>query len=562
MSAIFSIIMSDDGTKKDKNPNTDVITTHDVIGKIINNIAALTATNDLTKFRNYIEKNSDKELATVNYNYGIYFNAYKKDPKTPSKYMKVNPYNEAMPKIMAKVSEKMKEAIGMGLEDIDFDGMNMDQMLSMATTTMPGMMDAWSEMTSNQKLLDSQYELVGANSRWPIRADEIVIVVDNKNQLNDYQLFMLGLKSEDDVVEAFMSGEAANYVTNADELLKVEYTVLTEADYLEEDVDEDGNGLGTWHQHVHDEQSAEFVESFTDAIKLKVVGVIRPKPGVEAGSISGVIGYTEALTGLLIEKAKSHPAVKAMLDQIAAEKAKGDAGSDYFYSNINFTSFKGNVTTTVGEQFDWKDPDSPKYKKQVEVMRALGVANLDEPTLISFYCNSFEAKEKIIDFINEYNKAEDQEIRYSDNLATMMSFVNTMANTITGVLVAFAAISLIVSTIMIAIIIYTSVLERRKEIGVLRSIGARKKDVARVFIAESAILGGYSGLIGVFVSFIISLAGSAILKAVFQIEGLMRVTWWHCLMMVGISMLLSMLAGFIPSRIAAKKDPAIALRSE
>ena len=137
-----------------------------------------------------------------------------------------------------------------------------------------------------------------------------------------------------------------------------------------------------------------------------------------------------------------------------------------------------------------------------------------------------------------------------------------MTNVITGVLVAFAAISLIVSTIMIAIIIYTSVLERRKEIGVLRSIGARKKDVARVFLAESAILGGYSGIIGVLVSWILSFTISKILESVFGFVGLMQVEWWHAVMMLGISVLLSMLAGFIPSRIAAKKDPAIALRSE
>ena len=144
----------------------------------------------------------------------------------------------------------------------------------------------------------------------------------------------------------------------------------------------------------------------------------------------------------------------------------------------------------------------------------------------------------------------------------MMSFVNTMADTITGVLVAFAAISLVVSTIMIAIIIYTSVLERRKEIGVLRSIGARKKDISRVFLAESAILGGYSGLIGIIISTIISFIGSAVLKVIFNIEGLMSITWWHCLMMMVISVFLSMFAGFIPARIASKKDPAIALRSE
>lgn len=197
-------------------------------------------------------------------------------------------------------------------------------------------------------------------------------------------------------------------------------------------------------------------------------------------------------------------------------------------------------------------------------MRALGVAELDNPVSIEFYCTSFEAKDKIVAFINDYNAsaADEDKIVYGDTLSTIMGFVNTMVNTITGVLVGFAAISLIVSTIMIAIIIYTSVLERRKEIGVLRSIGARKRDISRVFIAESAILGGYSGLIGIIISVAFSFIGSAILKAVFKISGLMSIVWWHCLVMFAISILLSMLAGFIPSRIAANKDPAIALRSE
>ena len=199
-----------------------------------------------------------------------------------------------------------------------------------------------------------------------------------------------------------------------------------------------------------------------------------------------------------------------------------------------------------------------------DIMRALGVAELDNPVSIEFYCTSFEAKDKIVAFINDYNASapDEDKIVYGDTLSTIMGFVNTMVNTITGVLVGFAAISLIVSTIMIAIIIYTSVLERRKEIGVLRSIGARKRDISRVFIAESAILGGYSGLIGIIISVALSFIGSAILKAVFKISGLMQVVWWQCLLMFAISILLSMFAGFIPSRIAAKKDPAIALRSE
>ncbi|MBO4554544.1 MAG: ABC transporter ATP-binding protein/permease, partial [Clostridia bacterium] len=558
MQSIFSMIMTDDSGRP-KNPDTTTVYTQKVLGKVMDNFEALMDKNDLKKLRAYIEENFDKSLATVSYNYGIYFNAYIEDPKNSERapedkiYMKVNPYTEVMQSVLDKLPEDMK--------NMQVNGMSITQMLNMGTTTMPGLMNAWCEMSSNQKLLDSQYELVGSASRWPTRADEIVIVMDNKNQLLDYQLFMLGLKSQDDVINALApEGTFETEDIDVADLLALKYKVLTEADYLDEDVDENGVGLGTWTQHSHSEQSNAYIESHS-SIELKVVGVIRPRPGVESGCISGVFGYTEALTNLLIETSSNHPAVKIMLDNLHAEQTKmanGEDYSDFYESVINFTKWGDpSVKTTAGDMVEWKDST-----QSTELLRALGVVNLDEPTLISFYCNSFDAKEKIVAFINDYNEKTGENVRYGDSLATIMSFVNTMATTLTGVLVTFASISLVVSTIMIAIIIYTSVLERRKEIGVLRSIGARKKDISRVFLAESAILGAYSGIIGVFVSYLISLIGSVALKIVFGIEGLMSVTWWHCVMMIGISVLLSMLAGFIPSRIAAKKDPAIALRSE
>ncbi|MDE6060909.1 MAG: FtsX-like permease family protein, partial [Clostridia bacterium] len=272
-------------------------------------------------------------------------------------------------------------------------------------------------------------------------------------------------------------------------------------------------------------------------------------------SLSGVIGYPSSLTAALFDHAANHPAAQKMIEEYNRNAAI--EGSTFYFSVIDFSNADGSNAIKRGDAITFAGDD-----KHSEIMRRLGVVDKDYPTSINFYCMSFESKAMIEDFISKYEAETGKTIKYNDSLSTMMSFVNTMTNTITGVLVAFAAISLIVSTIMIAIIIYTSVLERRKEIGVLRSIGARKKDISRVFLAESAILGAYSGVIGVIVSAIISVIGSVILKAVFGISGLMTVTWWHCLMMVLISILLSMLAGFIPSRIAAKKDPAIALRSE
>lgn len=576
-SAILSMLMNND-EERPSNPDTDEIYTAKMLGKVVSQLSTLLAENDLVQLKKYIDENFDDSLATVKYNYGVSFNAFKEDPhneklvsdymqKNPDatleeakaaaeRYMKVSPYTDTMNSVLDMLPDSIK--------DMDIGGSSLNDMLKKFTTSGGSMMNSWAEMSSNQKLLESQYELVGNDSRWPTSATEVVVVVDKSNQLLDYQLFMLGLQSQDDVIKAIMDSHWAEYKTSVEELLSLEYKVLADADYLEEDaeekwVDTDGDGIAdkTWTGHNHAEQNKKWIDS-RDPVNIKVVGVIRPKEGVSVTSINGVVGYMPALTQLLIERASKNEAVVKMNELKAAADEESD---DYYKSPINFdysTTNGSQVKVLAGDRISF----STDSNTNLAIMRKLGVANLEEPTSIEFYCSSFEAKEKIVAFIDQYNKETGSKVSYGDSLSTIMSFVNTMVNTITGVLVAFAAISLIVSTIMIAIIIYTSVLERRKEIGVLRSIGARKKDISRVFLAESAILGGYSGLIGVIISVGFSFAISAILKTIFKISGLMHISWWQCLLMFAISILLSMLAGFIPSRIAAKKDPAIALRSE
>lgn len=576
-SAILSMLMNND-EERPSNPDTDEIYTAKMLGKVVSQLSTLLAENDLVQLKKYIDENFDDSLATVKYNYGVSFNAFKEDPhneklvsdymqKNPDatleeakaaaeRYMKVSPYTDTMNSVLDMLPDSIK--------DMDIGGSSLNEMLKKFTTSGGSMMNSWAEMSSNQKLLESQYELVGNDSRWPTSATEVVVVVDKSNQLLDYQLFMLGLQSQDDVIKAIMDSHWAEYKTSVEELLSLEYKVLADADYLEEDaeekwVDTDGDGIAdkTWTGHNHAEQNKKWIDS-RDPVNIKVVGVIRPKEGVSVTSINGVVGYMPALTQLLIERASKNEAVVRMN---ALKAAADEESDDYYKSPINFdysTTNGSQVKVLAGDRISF----STDSNTNLAIMRKLGVANLEEPTSIEFYCSSFEAKEKIVAFIDQYNKETGSKVSYGDSLSTIMSFVNTMVNTITGVLVAFAAISLIVSTIMIAIIIYTSVLERRKEIGVLRSIGARKKDISRVFLAESAILGGYSGLIGVIISVGFSFAISAILKTIFKISGLMHISWWQCLLMFAISILLSMFAGFIPSRIAAKKDPAIALRSE
>lgn len=274
-SAILSMLMNND-EERPSNPNTDEIYTAKMLGKVVSQLSTLLAENDLVQLKKYIDENFDDSLATVKYNYGVSFNAFKEDPhneklvsdymqKNPDatleeakaaaeRYMKVSPYTETMNSVLDMLPDSIK--------DMDIGGSSLNDMLKKFTTSGGSMLNSWAEMSSNQKLLESQYELVGNDSRWPTSATEVVVVVDKSNQLLDYQLFMLGLQSQDDVIKAIMDSHWAEYKTSVEELLSLEYKVLADADYLEEDaeekwVDTDGDGIAdkTWTGHNHAEQN-------------------------------------------------------------------------------------------------------------------------------------------------------------------------------------------------------------------------------------------------------------------------------------------------------------------
>lgn len=575
------------GSSSDKDVNDNEVTAELVLG----NLAAMFTnpkmqkTNDLHALKQKIDTEFDHSLATVKYNYGTSFNVYVDDPvnykndniNNPAYkpvYMKTTPYSENMYSLF----DYFNKLLGGKLTNLKIDVMGQQMTISDAMAYLSGMIgDPWAEISENTALVNSQYEVVGG--KWPEKANEVVVVVNEDNTLFDYQLFMLGLKSSNDLGQLLMNKEA--FVAkkySIDEILGLEYKLMTNVDYLDKMRDEDGNvmtnenGVELWTMGDKASLDKTYVDArtmkFADGTDtVKVVGVVRPKKGAIASSIGGVIGYTKQLTDTLLAHAQNHPAIKSMQklydDAVATLDPSDDKDTQTSYESVievykyNYSDAtpKPQYIVKAGDEveIDITNPDSNDH---AEIMRELGFIDKEYPQSIEFYCSSFEAKGDVAKFLS-YN-----DITYSDSLSTMMEFVNTMVNTITGVLVGFAAISLIVSTIMIAIIIYTSVLERRKEIGVLRSIGARKRDISRVFIAESAILGGYSGLIGIIISAIVCVIGNVIIEWKLGIENLVSVSWWQCLIMFFVSIILSVLAGFIPSRIAAKKDPAIALRSE
>ena len=186
------------------------------------------------------------------------------------------------------------------------------------------------------------------------------------------------------------------------------------------------------------------------------------------------------------------------------------------------------------------------------------------PIGINIYLVDFNAKKKIISYLEDYNtgKTDDDQVIYSDMAQTISDMTGTLVNTVSYVLIGFAAISLLVSTIMIGIITYVSVIERTKEIGILRSVGARKKDISRVFNAETLIVGFTAGILGVALSYMLTIPINAIIRNLAGITGIAVLNPLHAVILIAGSMCLTLIAGFFPSRIAAKKDPVEALRTE
>lgn len=519
LSAILSLLTTDTA-KRDNYPSGDTIYTQQVIGNILENYNLLTSKNDLARLKSHIDNNFDETIGYVKYNYGTDFDVYcdythaKGDE---DKYMKVQPFVDAIADI--PVLSGFKDQL---------------EMFSSYLTV-------WDEMTDNTTLLNRQYELLG-NSKWPTNYDEVVLVVDRKNQINDYTLFALGLKSKEDIGSALggaTGGENSfsNSTFSISDIIgengkePLQYQIATGCDYYHKNTE-----TGKWEKiSARDDQRAKtFIDGETDGrkntVNVKVVGVVRPREDANVTSINGNIGYTAALSRYLSERASEHPLVKALNND--------EVGISEIDPNTDFDS----------------------------LMLKLGVSDVDKPKKIKIYASSFDSKEKILAFLDNYNATlqanGETPVKYSDNLSMIMAYVESMTATITGVLIGFAAISLIVSSIMIAIIIYTSVIERKKEIGVLRSIGARKLDVSGVFIAESGIIGCLSGVLGIAISYILILPINAVIAKLFSVQHLATLSWWQPLMMFGISVVLAVLAGFVPAHMAANKDPVECLRSE
>ena len=273
---------------------------------------------------------------------------------------------------------------------------------------------------------------------------------------------------------------------------------------------------------------------YNDQRKVKIVGIVRPKEGATGGALNTNLIYTKALTDLLIDSIENSSVIKAQ---------KADAQKDI----------------TTGNAFDVSTQMT--YEKRLQ---QLGDVDKSVPESINIYATTFEDKDYIVELIDKYNKdlEEKEQIKYSDYLGAMMSGITDIINAISYVLIGFVSVSLVVSSIMIGVITYISVLERTKEIGILRALGASKKDISRVFNAETLIIGFLAGFLGILVTILLNIPISLIIYTLAGISNVASLPLAGGIILVIISMALTLIAGIIPSRIASKKDPVIALRTE
>ena len=544
--------MMGNGEKEEHNDNK--IYSRPIVNNILETVSTKLQTNNLEEFKKYLESgdtNIKDYINAIQYEYNLNLNIYKQnEDKT---YQQVNP-------------SKVFDELGFGemMESRQSTSSMMSGSMTMTQT------DVWNEMLDNQNLLQSQYDVLAG--KWPTKYNEVVLIVDENNEISDYTLYSLGIKDIKELNESMEkiknkekveAGESESY--SYDDLLNYKFKILLNTDYYKES----GNA---WQDMSNDD---EYMKNVVDnAEEITIVEIIKPNEENVSSSGAGMIGYTKELKEYVINKINETEIVKEQKENPNINVFTGiefpkNQNSSFDYSQL--TDEQRMYMSTLSEaelaelMKNYAENSTATYDSNLST---LGVVDLNKPSTINIYPKDFESKDMITTRISEYNDKqtndgkEENVITYTDIVGVMMSSVSTIINVISYVLIAFVGISLVVSSIMIGIITYISVLERTKEIGILRSIGASKKDVSRVFNAETLIIGLVAGLIGIVVTLLLNIPINMIIKSIVGISNISKLPTAGAIILVVISVGLTMIAGLIPARFAAKRDPVEALRTE
>ena len=526
------------------------IYTRSFVNDVLESIAS-SKQNNLEELKKYIESEQGKELRentrAIEYSYGLNLNVYNED--TDSGLIQVSPN---------------------GL----IDKLGMSDMVDLRSQFMAGTSDAnevWLQLPDSNTLKESEFELLEGS--WPQNYNEVVIGVDSDNNITDYALYSLGLLNQDEVVDSYnkiLQGDSNEIETTKnkksysyEELMNSKFKLVFNCDLFEK-----VNGI--W---IDQSDNEDYIKNVVkNAQEVKVVGIIRQKDNTMSSGMLGGIYYSSKMSDYVIEQCENSQIVKEQKENkdiniFTGNRFKSNEKLDFSsltpQQQMQFASMSQEEMMAYMQTYN--DNMNASYESNLKKM---GVVNLDSPSQISLYAKDFDSKEALADCIEDYNDLQEENgnsnnvISYSDMVGMMISSVSSVVNMISYVLIGFVSISLVVSSIMIGIITYISVLERTKEIGILRSIGASKKDVSRVFNAETFIIGLTSGCMGILITILLNIPISTIVASKTGVEHIAKLPWQGAIILILISLVLTLIAGLIPSKYASKKDPVEALRTE
>lgn len=526
--------------ENDAEVNEGKIESNNTIMDTLSVMSSSVKSNNLEAFKAYIEEDKsdlkDYTLA-ISYGYDLDLQLYSIDYE--DKITQVNP-------------DTVLDTIGMS---------SMKEQMEIMTS------GVFSSLFENDEMNDKLYDVV--SGRMPEKYNELVVLVDENNRISDYILYALGLESQEELKEMYekvLAGEEVESETKTysyEDIVGLKFKVLLNSDYYDKE-----NGLWVYKKDDH-----EFLKSKLDeAEEIEVVGIIRSSEDslVSDTTLGGVL-YRKDLERHIIEK--SHDA-KIVQEQEKNPEVNILTGLKFSSEEFSFDQLSVSQQKYLASLSQEQAAEIiSQYKEEANatydsVMTKLGAVDLDSPSTIALYAKDFESKEEIKKIIEDYNAQEEKAgregnvLNYSDLVGMLMTSVTSIVDMISYVLIGFVSISLIVSSIMIGIITYISVLERTKEIGILRAIGASKKDISRVFNAETLIIGLVSGVIGIGVTIILNIPINILIESLAGVKSISSLPIVGAIVLVLISVLLTTVGGLIPAKMASKKDPVEALRTE
>ncbi len=604
MNNVMGALMDLGSSIMETDHDLDNIYVNSTFTEMINTFISQSTANNLKSYKQYIEDNREKfdELCNdIQYKYETPLNIYKEE--TADGIVKVNP-NAMLDTLMGSTEQSSSMATMTN---------SMTNMFSSSAT------NSWVELIGDNELLAQQYEII--HGRLPEAFNEVVLIVDKNNEINELVMYALGLKNQEKFMEDMVNmmasgGETETTIVDQytfDDILNMKFRLVLNHEYFVKDAE-----TGLWNDQS---SNIYYVKQLIEkGLQINIVGILRPDPNNVMSTGTGSVGYTTELMDYALEATLNSEIVQEQLAHPDTDVLTGLEFTDLTVNDFSLADIDLSVidfkyldltpfmslmegidlsqidimNLNIADLIDFSDMTDLKKKlmegflsdEQVLAFKqayidtlnaecslektyaAIGYSTEDAPSSIYLYPKSFEAKDEINAMTAYYNEkmVEQGHLGYTvtltDIIGMLMSTITSVLNIVTVVLVCFVAISLVVSSIMIGIITYISVLERTKEIGILRAIGASKGDISRVFNAETVTIGLSAGVLGILTTLLLEIPINLMLKYLTHTGASAELPVVAAFALIAISVTLTFVAGLIPSSLAAKKDPVEALRSE